>query len=761
MSEDKFAKESGQTQLTIDEAFAQAIEHFNAERYTDADSFATAIINVVPDHIDAINMQGVVAQKLNRHDIAVERFGRALDIDNSRAMLHYNLAISLYYTGQQERSVKAVQTAIKIVPDNSQFRNFLNNVLKNPTPKKINNDLANEAARVLQLGISAHSTGDIVTAVDCYNRVLAIDPMNTAAICNLGAVLQQQGKHGEAVEIFNKAIKIKPDLIEAHSNLGNTLLELGRVDEGIDCYLQAISIDPSFASAHNNLGKVWLEQGRLDDAVLCYQTAIKYKPDMAEAHHNLGVVFNKQGLLDKAICSLQKAIAIKPDYAEALCNLGQVFQEQSKYSQAVASYKKALTIKPDFTMAHSNMIFCIDLIPDISTDLFKTEREQWNRKHAEPLRKYWPIFKNVIDSKRVLRVGYVNADFKHHSASHIFGPVLLNHDKNNFQIFCYAGNTVEDDMTQQFKDIATEWVSTYKMDDATLAAKINSDKIDILVDTAGHTRGNRLMVFARKPAPIQITAWGYPHGTAMAAMDYLFADPIFIPTSQRNKYTEEIVDLSCVIHLNPYTTYPDVSPPPVLKNGYITFGGFNRLEKYSNELYLLWVELLQRLPHAKLLMKTLKLESTERKKEIESFFVANGIEKDRLILIGRTTHQEHLQMHGMVDIMLDPFPHNGGMTTLESVRMGVPVLTCEKITRCPTSASILHIMGMDEWRAEYKADFLAKAVDYASDINKLKTLRTQMRSRFDKSVLGNGKLYTREIEAVYRKLWKRWCEKNR
>ncbi|MBF0379964.1 MAG: tetratricopeptide repeat protein [Magnetococcales bacterium] len=753
-------KDMDDHELTIDEAIAKAVDNFNAARFGDAEGLCNAILAAMPDNIDAVNMLGVIAQKVNRHDMAVKRFLTAIEIDDKRGMLHFNLAISLYQIGQQNSAVESLKTAMEIEPNNRQFKNFFKEIKQNPTPTQSTKTADNGAEQILQSAIAAHTSGDLDAAIKFYNMVLAIDKKNTSALCNMAVALQQQKKLDKAVATYKKALAIKPDLVEAHSNLGNALVELGRVEEGAVSYKQAISINPAFASAHNNLGKVRLDQNRLNDAVLCYQKAIELKPTMAEAHCNLGTVYNKQGVFDSAVSSFKKAISIKPDYPEAYSGLGDVLQEQGKYEQAVASYNKALDFKPDYTSAHSNMIFCIDMFSDIATDLFQTERERFNRLHAEPLRKFWPTFNNSVDSNKVLRIGYVNADFKHHSASHIFGPVLLNHDRDKFAIYCYAGNSVEDDMTEQYKKIATNWVSTVNMDDATLAAQIHRDKIDVLVDTAGHTKGNRLMVFARKPAPIQITAWGYPHGTAMAAMDYLFADPIFIPADERHKYREQIIDLSCVIHLNPYTDYPDVTEPPVLQNGYITFGAFNRLEKYNSEVYSLWAELLLLLPEAKLLIKSLKLESEERKKDIEDYFNKCGIDKNRLIIMGRTSHQEHLRLHNNLDIMLDPFPHNGGMTTLESVRMGVPVLTCEKLTRCPTSASILHVMGMDEWRAEYKADYLEKGVAFAKDIQKLKTLREQMRRRFDESVLGNGKLYAGEIEAIYRKLWQKWL-KNR
>jgi protein O-GlcNAc transferase len=303
-------------------------------------------------------------------------------------------------------------------------------------------------------------------------------------------------------------------------------------------------------------------------------------------------------------------------------------------------------------------------------------------------------------------------------------------------------------------------LSTSQLDNAGLVEQIRQDGIDILVDLAGHTTGNRLLAFARKPAPIQITAWGYPHGTKMDAIDYLFADPIFIPLSERNKYIEEIIDLPCVIHLNSGIGFPEIKSPPVCKAGHITFGAFNRIEKYSNSVYTAWAEILHRVPTAKLLIKSKSLNSLDNINILQTIFQDKGISPKRIIFMGSSPKQDHLKSHEKIDIMLDPYPHNGGMTTLESLRMGVPVLTCEKMTRCPTSASILHVMGLDEWRAGDEKDYIEKAVEFANDIPTLRNLRKQLRSRFDESVLGNSQLYVSKVEAIYRKLWQKWCRDN-
>ncbi|MBF0194977.1 MAG: tetratricopeptide repeat protein, partial [Magnetococcales bacterium] len=746
MSKHNTTKAKDNKQLTIKAAYKQAIEHFNAQRYAEADKFCTAIIKAIPNHIDAINLLGVVAQNVNRHELAIEQFLKAIEIDNSRALLHYNLATSLYTLGQRDAAIKALKFALEKEPENSQVTNFLNFVLNNSIQKNDNGNREDVSQEALQQGISFHQSGRIDNAIKCYQKSLKYNPENSAAISNMGVALQTKGDFKQAIAYYQKALSINPNDAESNSNLGVALQELNQLDNAINSYKKAIAINPNFddayfnlgnilktqgkleqatasyqkaisinpslADAHYNLGNVMRDQGVLDaavnsykkaifikadyaealsnlgailteqgnvsEAVTCIQKAIYIKPAYAAAHNNLGITLRKQGRLDESAISLNKAIAYQPDFSDALHNLGNICQDQGNLAEAITYYKKAISIKPDYVESHSTLIFCIDQSSDVKTDHFQLERERWNNQHAKGLQNSWLPFKNIRDPERVIRIGYVGADFKHHSAASIFSSVLLYHDPNKFQIFCYAGNTEEDDLTELFKSKSTGWLSTTHINDATLANKIREDEIDILVDLAGHTKGNRLLTFARKPAPIQITAWGYPHGTKMAAMDYLFADPIFIPQSERKKYVEQIIDLPCVIHLNSNIHFPEITQLPASQNGYITFGAFNRVVKYNDEVYALWADILNRIATAKLLLKTGKHDSPKHLDKIRNIFQKHGVSPERIILMGNTAKQEHLKTHNQIDIMLDPFPHNGGMTTLESLRMGVPVLTFEK-----------------------------------------------------------------------------------
>ncbi|MBF0383128.1 MAG: tetratricopeptide repeat protein [Magnetococcales bacterium] len=689
----------GQQQVSIDDAYRQAKDHFDAGQYTKTDQLCTAILNVAPNHIYALDLLGLVAQRINRHDLAVTLFQKAIDIDSCKAFLYYNLGTSLYLLGQVEETVQVYKKAIEFRPD----------------------------------------------FAEAYN--------------GLGNSLLDKGELKEAVLYLQKALAITPNFSDAVYNLGIAMLRQGKLDDAITNFKKAIAINPDHVNAYINLGSMQQEQGKLDESIITYQKALSVDPNHVEAHYNLGLALQKQGKPEEAIARYHLLLSINHDYGQAHNNLGVIWQKQGELHKAVASFKKALSINSNYVEAHNNLIFSLDLLPNAASLLSFEERSIWAKRHAEPLKKHWLPPINIPDHNRKIRIGYVGADFRYHSAALIFACMLMAYDKNNFQVFCYSGSEFEDDLTEQLKQNTDGWLSTCKIDDAALAEKIRKDKIDILVDLAGHTPGNRLLTFARKPAPIQVTAWGYPLGTKMDAIDYIISDTISIPQSKRDNYSEKFIDISSMISLFSTANYPEVVDPPACKNGYITFGAFNRLEKNNDQVYTLWAKILCRIPTAKLLIKAILLDSQQRIDEIKRVFQNNGVSNNRLFFIGKTSHKDHIKALEQIDIMLDTFPANGGLTTLESLKMGVPVLTCKKLSTWPISASNLHILDLDEWSADSTDELVDKAVQFANNIDNLKTLRQQLRDRFDKSVLGNSELYVAEVEDNYRKIWQQWCNK--
>src|SRR6516225_409716 len=358
------------------------------------------------------------------------------------------------------------------------------------------------------------------------------------AYSNLGDALMGQGKFGEAVAACRQAIGIKPDLAEAHSNLGNALFGQHKLEEAVAAYRQAISIKPDFAEAHSNLGNALSGQGNLDEAIAACRRAIGIKPDFAKAHSNLGSALAAQGKLDEAVAAYRRAIGIRPDLAEAHSNLGNALFGQHKLGEAVAAYRQAIGIRPDFAGAHSNLLLCLNYDDKLTNDhLFAAHRE-WDERYGERAPTF-TTYDNDRNATRRLRIGYLSPDFRQHSVAYFVEPLLRGHDRQKVEVFCYAEMTWPDSVTTRLQGLADHWLVTVGLSDQRLAERIRCDGIDILVDVAGHTGNRLLVVFARKPAPVQVTWLGYPNTTGLKALDYRLVDAVTDPVGEADVWASE------------------------------------------------------------------------------------------------------------------------------------------------------------------------------------------------------------------------------
>jgi predicted O-linked N-acetylglucosamine transferase (SPINDLY family) len=544
---------------------------------------------------------------------------------------------------------------------------------------------------------------------------------------------------------------------EALKNQGNANLNNGKLDDAAECYRQAIALNPHYAEAHNNLGVTLRTLGKHDDAMANYRRALEIKHDLVEAHSNLGDALYNLGRLDDAVESYRWALQIKPDYAQVCNNLGSALQQCGQLDDAVACFRRALDIQPNHDMAHSNLIFTLDMMVGVDIAAVQEERKRWDAAHSAHLHQHRPHSNSPYPERR-LCIGYVSADFMEHSAPKAFGGMLAQYDQSRFDVFAYSNfNGKDDRFTDLFKQNVTAWRNIVGVSDDAVAELIRQDGIDILVDLSGHSAGNRLLVFARKPAPIQVTAWGYATGTGMSAMDVFFADPVIVPPQEKHYFTEEVRYLPCALGSFFNEPFPDVNELPSLSDGVITFGSLNRLAKVSVEAYHAWVEVLLAVPRSRLILKAGELNDAARERVID-YFTKAGVNPDRIIMQGRTSWHEHMQAYNQIDIALDPFPHGGGMTALEGLMMGVPMITL----RWPTiagriSASIMTTLGLTDWIAETPEEYVELAMQKASDLQSLAKLRQQLRGIFTSSVIGDQAAYTRAVEREYRQLWRNWC----
>ena len=773
-----------ETQGNLDEAVAlyrKAIE-FNPNLMTAHQNLGFALLNLgqrdaaeeslnrvialAPEHATALQSLGMIAAQRGDFLQAEILLRRTLELQPDNAEAHSNLGDTLKGLGRLDEAAASRRRALEIKPDLAETQNNLGITLYGLKrldeaeaayrgALEINPDYAEAHSN---LGLALKELGQLDDAVASYRRALEIKPDFADAHCNLGLTLKELGQLDDAMVSYRRALEIKPDLVVARYNLGNILRALGQLDDAVVSYRQALEIKPDFAEAYYNLGNTLYDLGQPDDAVASYRRALDIKPDYVEVHYNQGTLLLEANRLAEAEASYRRALELKPDYAEAHSNLGGVLKDLGQLDGAVASYRRALKIKPDFAVAHSNLIFTRDLMVGLDSASLQKERKCWDAAHAAHLHQQ-RTHSNISDSKRRLRIGYVSADFRDHSAIKAFGGMLTQFDRSQFDVFAYSNFKGKNDkFTELFRQNVTAWRNIVGLSDDAAAESIRQDGIDILVDLSGHSAGNRLLVFARKPAPIQITAWGYATGTGVQAMDVFFADPVIVPPQEKPYFTEEVRYLPCAVGTFFTDPFPDVNELPALSEGIITFGSLNRLAKVSAEAYRAWAEVLLAVPRSRLILKAGELNNASVRERVAGHFTQAGVAADRIIMLGKTSWYKHTQTYNQIDIALDPFPQGGGVTALEGLMMGVPMITL----RWPTiagriSASILTTLGLPDWIAETQKEYVKLAIQKASDLQSQAKLRQQLRGFFTSSVIGDQAAYARVVEKEYRQLWQEWC----
>lgn len=605
----------------------------------------------------------------------------------------------------------------------------------------------------LQAALKYHQAGQLSQAEVIYRRVLQAEPNNPDALHLLGLIAHQARAHESAAELIAKAIRENPSNPAYHSDIGSVFGALQRVDEAIVCCQKALSIDPDYANAHNNLGVMLQSQGKLQAATDCYKRALSIKPSFADAHFNLGNVFREQGKLEEAIACFQKALLHNPRHTKACNYLGLALRDQGKRHEAIAFYKKALSFQPDNAQLHHSLIYAmVQSAEDEGAAVFAE-----CRRFAEQFEKGVVRLphRNDSDPERRIKVGYVSGDFRRHSVAYFIEPVLANHDHRAVEVFCYSNHHQTDDVTRRLMTYPDHWRPIVDLSDDKVAALIQQDGIDILVDLSGHTEHNRLLVFARKPAPVQVTWIGLPVTTGLSAMDYRLTNNHIDPIGTTEQYhTETLFRLPLSACYQPEAELPPVNELPALANGYVTFSSFNNPQKISAAAVAVWSRILALLPGSRLLMICPASLRAQASRE----FMAGGIGPERLVFVDRLPVRDYLALHHRVDLALDTFPYSGGTTTRNSLWMGVPVVTLVgKAAVSRTGLRKMSEVGLEAFVAESEEDYVRIALRWARDVEGLAQVRRELRQRMQEAPSGNAAAYTREVEAAYRQMWQNWC----
>jgi len=608
------------------------------------------------------------------------------------------------------------------------------------------------------LGVIAHQVGRADKAVELIGRALARMPFMPDAHNHLGAALKAAGKLSAAIASFRRALDLAPEHVGALDNLGSALLRKGDAATAEAMHRKALASQPDSPTILNNLANAVLTQGRHEEAVGIFRRALALKPDFGEILGNLGNALMALGRWAEARATLARGVERRPKDWSAWNNYGNALQAQGLHHEALAAFRRSLEIRPQNAEAHSNVIFTLDLMAEVSGEAALAERKAWAARHAAGVERLTPPT-NDPDPARRLRVGYVSADFRTHSAARIFGPVLCHHDKQAVDIVCYSGVTAPDAETARFRARAGLWRDATGLDDEALARQIRADRIDILVDLSGHSGGNRLLAFARKPAPVQLTAWGHALGTGLAEMDAILLDATVAPPAHDGHFVERVWRLPALMTCELPPDAPEVAPPPLLARGAPSFGVFNRASKITPAALALWGDILAAKSGARLVLKDGAFDDAEHRARVLAALGAKGVAAERVVFLGASPRPAHLAALAEVDLLLDPLPHGGGISALDALWMGVPSVTLLGArVQGRGAASFLRLLGLEALIARDAPSYVSAALAAVADVAGLAALRRNLRARLAATPLGDPKLYVPAVEAAYRALWRAWCE---
>jgi predicted O-linked N-acetylglucosamine transferase (SPINDLY family) len=577
---------------------------------------------------------------------------------------------------------------------------------------------------------------------------------------NLGEAFRVEERFESSADCFRQALRLDPRLAAAHLNLGNVLRAMRKTTEAVECFRSALQLQPNYAKAHCNLSSLYLEQQLLDEALFHGQAAIRSDPSLAEAQANMSSVEYQLGNLSAAIRFAREALRGKPNLAAAHNMLGTALQDQGDADAALACFQQALVASDphERPRTHSNLLFCLQHCSQITPPQLLAAHRSWESAYASNLAgPRAPLTTARRASTEPLRVGLVSADLGCHPVGQFVVGWLEHLDRRRIEIYCYSDRPIEDLMSQRLQSHVAGRRDVQSLDDETLAGAIREDGIDILCDLAGHTRGNRLRMFARRVAPIQATWMGYVGTTGLSTIDFLIADERLVPTGEEQNYCEQIVRLpDGWLCYSPADAAPEVSAPPCRSSGNVTFGCFNNCSKINPQTINAWAEILRRLPDSRLLLKFKWYGDPGVRERYARQFMDQGIAADRIEMLGWTPQAEHLASYSRIDLALDTFPYTGGVTTCEALLMGVPVVSCVgKTFASRQSFSHLYNVGLTELCAFDWQQYVERAVEWASDRQRLKQTRASLRQRLLASPLGDAPRFARQLTSAFETMGQR------
>lgn len=697
---------------------------------------------------------------------ACERYRKAVEIAPQYARAHLNLGIGLEAIGNLEQACKSYEAVLGIDPAdvyanyNLGRQLFSRNALAEAEPLLrraigANPDFAD--ARVV-LSRLLENKGDLGGAAAELEQALRIRPDYFGALCNYADLLMKLRRRDDAVSALRRAVVAQPRNFDANYKLAYLLVEMKKPAEAERLLQQALRSNPNSLDARALLVNLYLSGGNLENAAAEAEAALKLRPDWLDLLFDYGLILKRLARQAEAEAAFRRAIGIDQTYVRAYQMLGAVLISQCRIQEALEVFNDGRKHCADAFDLESPEMFALNCKDDISIDDLFARHADYGKRLEQLYPARFEPFDNVRDPNRRLRIGYVSGDFQYHVVPLFLLPLLEERDRSAFEVYCYSTGDTADKITERLRSLSDAWRDAARMPANEVADLIHQDRIDILVDLAGHSGVPNLRVFAQRPAPVQATWVGYLNTTGLTRIQYRISDNHCDPPGLTDRYhTEKLLRLPhsqwCY---RPFTEVDCEREAPFERNGHVTFGSFNQTVKITPVVRKLWGDILTQGPDSRLVVvgvvDTLARENLYR--DLENA----GVDRGRITMIPYIPIEEYYRWFGRVDIALDTMPFSGGTTTCDALWMGTPVVTVPGVRSWSRSAaSILTTLGLQDWIAESQEDYVRRAVQFARNPSTIAELRRSLRTRMLESPLMDKRRFTRDMEEAYRRMWQSWC----
>ncbi|MCK4743149.1 MAG: tetratricopeptide repeat protein [Sulfuriflexus sp.] len=721
-----------------------------------------------PNDFQAWYFLGSINGQLGKFDDAIKALQKALRIKSSSTEALSILGLALFSAGRHEEAVATYKKLIKLEPGNIDALINIGAayiVLEDyqQAISQLQQSLKYELTSIAHanLGKAFHHIGNQDDAQKHLEIALSMESSSLDALMIMAEMKHEQRNYNEALNYYDNATKFHPNEEKTWNNKGLVLYDTRQTKEAIACFKQAIELNPKHLNSFLNLGIAEHSIGETSAAIKSFKHAIAVNPKYLSAYINLGIAEHDIGQSKEAEILLNKALKISPKNGKILNELGRIYLSRANHSKAMEYFKQSHQYSSaqatSKQVSISNFLYTMNYDPQYSQKDIYEAHKKWGNSFKKEI-----ISNRSACNNKKIRIGYISPDFRTHSVAYFIEPLLTQHNKNEFEIVCYANVSSPDEKTKELMAYADKSRDIHLVDSNELYKIISDDKIDILIDLAGHTSGNSLLAFSRKPAAIQITYLGYPNTTGLTSIDYRIVDKITDPIEQNDWHAEQLLFMpDCFICYKPPTDAPNIKTLPSAENKTITFGCFNSIIKFTPAVVRTFSDILKSVSNSKLVLKGKSLNDNDIRQPLLSLFNEQGIDESRLQLLAQTSsNTEHLELYNTIDIALDTFPYNGTTTTAEALYMSTPVISSMGDRHASrVSASLLTAIGHSELIAESEKDYVKLATELANDALRLENYNENLRADMLKSPLCDAPTFTKNLENIYKDVWTDYCSK--